>query len=90
MKDFNLFCKRYFFFLKAIWYLLITAEILDTDVDKNTALKFFITPYFSENHLSAVEMYLAIRFEQKRKDSYKQTTDEIFQRSGISAKTLAY
>lgn len=50
-----------------IWYLHITAEIPSTEINKSTSLKFFITPYFSENHLSAVEMYLSIQFELKEK-----------------------
>jgi len=55
--------------------LHITAEILDTEVNKNTALKRFTTQCFSDNHRSAVEMYLPIQFEQKGKDSYEKITD---------------
>lgn len=39
-----------------IWYLHIRTEILHTEVNMNTALKFFTVLYFSENHPSAVEL----------------------------------
>lgn len=73
-----------------ILYLHITAEILDTKVNMNTALKFFTVLCFSENHPSAVEMDRPVQFEQKGKDSYEQITDRTQQRSRISAKTLAH
>lgn len=76
--------------MKVILYLHITAEILDTKVNMNTALKFFTVLYFGENHPSAVEMDHPVQFEQKGKDSHEQITDRTQQRSRISAKTVAH